>query len=425
MEKDYFQELEGGVRACYSIAEEARKKGLDPQDKVEIPIALTMAEKVVGLISVVYPQINDPRITERILELEKQYGQLDAAVSFKIAEEIAQEKFCKFESQLQAIEAAIRVGFAYNTLGVVSSPIEGFTELKLQKTLDGKDYFVPFFSGPIRSAGTTASCMALILIDYLREFFGYAKYDPNEKEVKRLVTETFDYHERVNNLQYCPTEEEATFLAKNLPIQISGEPSEQREISNFKDLPRMNTNCIRGGVCLIFAEGLAQKAQKGLRILKGLQAKGFVISDWKFLDDYITLHKKREKGSSDTSPTYIKDLVAGRPVFGHPSRSGAFRFRYGRSRVAGFSATSIHPATMGISNGFLSTGTQLKVEKPTKGCIVTSCDSIDGPIVKLKTGCVVKMTSLEESKKIYPLVEEIIYFGDILFPFAFIFRINF
>ncbi len=416
MERDYFQELENEVRACYVIAEEARKKGLDPQEKVEIPIALTMAEKVVGLISVIYPQINDPRITQRILDLEKEYGQLDAAVSFKIAEEIAQEKFCKFDNQLQAIEAAIRVGFAYNTLGVVSSPIEGFTELKLQKTIDGKDYFVPFFSGPIRSAGTTASCMALILIDYLREFFGYAKYDPNEKEVKRLVTETFDYHERVNNLQYCPTEEEATFLAKNLPIQISGEPSEQREISNFKDLPRMNTNCIRGGVCLIFAEGLAQKAQKGLRILKGLQAKGFVLSDWKFLEDYVTLHKKREKGSSDTSPTYIKDLVAGRPVFGHPSRSGAFRFRYGRSRVAGFSATSIHPATMGISNGFLSTGNQLKIEKPTKGCIVTSCDVIDGPIVKLKTGSVLKMTSLEEAKKIYPFVEEIIYFGDILFP---------
>jgi DNA polymerase II large subunit len=416
--ESYFHQLEDQVRVCYSLAEEARKKGLDPQDKVEIPIALTMAAKVVGLISVIYPQINDPRIVDRILELEKQYGQLDAAVSFKIAEEIAQEKFCKFESQKQAIEAAIRIGFAYNTLGVVSSPIEGFTELKIAKTRDGKEYFMPYFSGPIRSAGTTASCMVLILIDYLRETFGYAKFDPDEKEVKRFVREVLDYHERVTNLQYLPTEEELIFLAQNLPIQIAGEASEQKEVSNFKDLERVDTNNIRGGMCLILAEGLAQKAQKGLRILKGLQTKGFKISDWNFLEQYVTLHKKREKGTVDASPTYIKDLVAGRPVFGHPSRSGSFRFRYGRSRVSGFSATSISPATMGISNGFLSTGTQLKIEKPTKGCIITSCDKIEGPIVRLLNGSVRKIKTLEEGKKIYPEVSEIIYFGDLLISFG-------
>jgi DNA polymerase II large subunit len=70
---------------------------------------------------------------------------------------------------------------------------------------------------------------------------------------------------------------------------------------------------------------------------------------------------------------------------------------------------------MGISNCFLSTGTQLKVEKPTKGCVVTSCDTIDGPIVKLKNGSVKKIESFEEAKTLYKDVEEIIYFGDILF----------
>ena len=418
MTQKYFQELEDKVRVCYSFAEEARKKGLDPLDKVEIPLARTLAEKVVGLISVIYPQINDERIIKRILALEKEYGQLDYAVAFKIAEEIAKEKFCKFENLLQAIEAGIRVGFAYATLGVVSSPIEGFTELKLNKTKEERDYFVPYFSGPIRSAGTTAACMALILIDYLRETFGYAKFDPDEKEIKRFTTEIFDYHDRITNLQYLPTEEELLFLARNIPIQIAGDASEDKEVSNYKDLVRVDTNMIRGGMCLIFAEGLAQKAQKAQRLLKGLQSKGFKISDWGFLDEYVLLHKKREKGTVDASPTYIKDLVAGRPVFGHPSRSGGFRFRYGRSRTTGFSAAAIHPATMGISNGFLSTGTQLKIEKPTKGCIITSCDTLDGPIVKLITGSVRKINSLEEARKIYTQVKEIIYFGDILFSFG-------
>ena len=411
----YFKEIENKVKVAYAIADEAKAKGFDPVSKVEIPLASNLAEKALGLISTIYPQLNDKAIVNRILELEKQYGALDSAVSFKIAEEIAKERFCKFENLMQAIDAGIRVGFAYITLGVVSSPIEGFTELKLGKTNKGEDYFIAYFSGPIRSAGTTASCMVLMLIDYLRETFGYAKFDPDEKEVKRYITENYDYHERVTNLQYLPTEEEIEFLAKNLPIQIAGDPSEDKEVSNYKDLPRVDTNNIRGGMCLIFSEGLAQKAQKGFRLLNGLKSKGFKTSGWDFLEEYIKLHKKREKGSADSSPTYIKDLVAGRPVFSHPSRSGGFRFRYGRSRTGGFSATSVHPATMAVSNCFLSNGTQLKVEKPTKGCAITVCDSIDGPIVKLKDGSVRRLENFLEAKKLVPEIKEIIYLGDLLF----------
>ena len=410
----YFDKIDEDVKKAYELAGRARAKGLDPVNEVETPVATTLAEKTIGLISVVYPQLNDKKIVNRILELEKEYGQLDITVSFKIAEEIAKEKYCKFKDLLEGMDAGIRVGFAYNTLGVVSSPIEGFTGIKVGKTRKGEEYLLAYFSGPIRSAGTTASCVVLMLIDYLRETFGYAKFDPDENEVKRYVTENYDYHERVNNLQYLPTEEEITFLAKNLPIQVAGEASETREVSNYKDLDRVETNFIRGGMCLIFSEGLAQKAQKGLRLLKGAKEKGIKSTGWDFLDEYLVLHKKREKGSSDTSPTYIKDIVAGRPVFSHPSRNGGFRFRYGRSRAGGFSATAVHPATMFISNCFLSNGTQLKIEKPTKGCAITVCDSMDGPIIKLKNGSVKKVKDLELAKKIYKEIDEIIYFGDLL-----------
>ncbi len=412
----YFLEIEKGVKKAYEIAGRARAKGLDPENKVETPIATSLAEKTIGLISIIYPQLDDKKIVNRILELEELYGQLDATVSFKIAEEIAREKFCKFKDLLQAIDAGIRVGFAYFTLGVVSSPLEGYTGIKLEKTRDGKDYIKAYFSGPIRSAGTTASCIALMLIDYLRETFGFARYDPTEEEVKRYVTENYDYHERVTNLQYLPTEGEIIDLAKNLPIQIAGEPTEQREVSNYKDLKRIETNLIRGGMCLIFSEGLAQKAQKGWRLLNGVKENGLKCTGWDFLGDYLEKHKKKAVSKGDQKPTYIKDLVAGRPVLSHPSRSGGFRFRYGRSRTGGFSATSIHPATMAISNSFLSSGTQLKVEKPTKGCAISVCDSIDGPIVKLKNGSVRKISDPKEAFDIYKDVDEIIYLGDILFP---------
>jgi DNA polymerase II large subunit len=411
--QQYFKRIAEDVKKTYEVANLARAKNLDPADHVEVPLASSLAEKAVGLISTIYPQL-DQKVVARILEIEKEYGSLDPCVSFKIAEEIAKEKFCKFKDLMEAIDAGIRVGFAYNTLGVVSSPIEGYTGLKLEKTAEGKDYFKVYFSGPIRSAGTTASCVVLMLIDYLRETFGFAKYDPTEYEIKRYVTENYDYHTRVNNLQYLPTEEEIEFLARRIPIQIAGEPTEDREVSNYKDLHRVETNLIRGGMCLIFSEGLAQKAKKGIRMLKRVQEKGFQTTGWDFLDEYLELHKKREAGKGDVTATYINDLVAGRPVFSHPSRSGGFRFRYGRSRVSGFSATSVHPATMAITDCFLSTGTQLKTEKPTKGCVITCCEEIDGPIVKFKNGSVKKIRTFEEGKKIYPETEEVIYLGDLL-----------
>lgn len=416
--KQYFDNIIKNVKKEYSLAELARKRGFDPVNYVEIPLAMSLAEKAVGLISTIYPQISGDigkKISDKIIELEKEFGQLDIAVSLKIAEDVAREKFCKFSSLLEAIDAGIRIGFAYYTLGVVASPIEGYTGLSLGKTSKGEDYFIANFSGPIRSAGTTAMCVVLIIIDYLRELFGYAKYDASENEIKRYITENYDYHERVANLQYLPTEEEIVFLARNIPIQIDGDPTEDKEVSNYKDLKRIKTNFIRGGMCLCFSEGLAQKAPKGWRLLKNFKDKGFQSTGWDFLPDYIALHKKREKGTRDVSATYMKDLVAGRPVFGHPSRSGGFRFRYGRSRLSGFSANSVHPATMFISNNFLSSGVQLKTERPTKGCIITSCDYIDGPIIKLKNGSVKKIKDLGCAKKIYKEIDEILYFGDILF----------
>ncbi len=417
----YFENLKKEVDKVYVIAEVARKKGLDPADKVEIPLAMNMAEKVVGIISTVYPQMLGSGIADRIVELEKEFGKLDATVSFKIAEEVAKQKFCKFDDTLQAMDAGIRVGFGYQTIGVVSSPIEGFTGLKVRKTKDGKDYIEASFSGPIRSAGTTASCIVLMIIDYLREMFGYAKYDPSEEEVKRVWAELEHFHDRIANLQGMPTEKEALFLAERMPIQVAGDASEKIEVPNYKNLERVDTDFLRSGFCLIMAEGLAQKAKKGFRLYNHAKDNGLKMSGFDWLDEYLILQEKISKGKTKTAnsvPPYIRDLVAGRPVFGHPGMSGGFRFRYGRGRNSGFSAASVHPATMAITDNFIAIGTQLKIEKPTKGCAISSCDNIDGPIIKLLNGSVKKLNSFQDAKRFYPDVEEIIYLGDILFPFS-------
>ncbi len=419
---EYFKSLEEGVRESYDFAGEAKKAGIDPIQEVEIPLANSLAERVIGLISVLYPQIVDKRIVERIEWLEKEHGPLDPAVALIIAEEIAKEKFCKFESHKEAMEAGIRVAIGYLTLGYVSSPIEGFIKLEIKKTRDEKDYLAPYYSGPIRSAGGTEAGFSLVIVDYLREIFGYAKYDSTEEEVKRGIHECYEYHERVTNLQYLPSEEEIEFLMRNLPVQLTGDPSEDKEVFNYKDLPRVETNFIRSGFALVMGEGIAQKAPKIFgRILK-LRKKGFRLEAWAWLEDFVKLQKKikesKEGNSARTGATYMQDLVAGRPVFGHPSRSGAFRLRYGRARNTGYSALGLNSATMAITHGFIAVGTQLKIEKPTKGCTVASCDDIDGPIVKLKDGSVRHLNNYDEAKNLYDKVDEIIYLGDILIPYG-------
>src|SRR5574342_874517 len=109
----YFEKLKSEVVRLHAIAAEARAKGRDPEKTVEVSLAENMAQRVVGLISVIAPQIVNSGVVERIIELEKQYGALDWRVAFKIAEEVAQQKFCAFKDAHEAIEIGIRTGFAY------------------------------------------------------------------------------------------------------------------------------------------------------------------------------------------------------------------------------------------------------------------------------------------------------------------------
>jgi DNA polymerase II large subunit len=422
---NYFLDIEKQVNELYVLAEKARAKGYDPAPNTEIPKAKNMAERVVGLISTIAPQIVGTSIPERIQELEKEYGSLDWRVAFIIAEEIANEKYCKFKDKKEAMEIGIRIGFAYITLGTVASPLEGFAGLSIRKRADGKEYFALLYSGPIRSAGGTGASVSVLIADYIRKKFGYDVYDPTDKEVKRTVAELYDYHDRITNLQYLPSEEELAFMAKNLPVQIDGDPSEKIEVSNYKDIPRIETNRIRNGFCLVMGECLSQKAPK---MWKQLDEWGqdFDMGQWDFIKEFLKIQKSakskgvEEKKGEGLTPnyTFIKDMVAGRPVLTHPLAVGGFRLRYGRARTTGYSASAIHPATTHILKKFIGVGTQLKLERPGKAASMTTCDTIDGPIVKLNDGSVVYVDSVVKAKEVSSQVKEILFLGDILFNYG-------
>lgn len=425
---NYFDSLLDETNRSYALARLAKAKGFDPEDRVDVLLARNMAERVEGLVSVAAPQLIGSGIPQRIHELEKQFGANDLRVSCTIAQEVAEEKFCKFKDKKEAMEVGIRVGFAYDTNGIVSAPLEGFVELQIKKRKDGKEYFAMSYAGPIRAAGGTQATRSVIIADYVRTKNGFDKYDPDEKEVKRFFAELEDYHERVTNLQYRPSEKEIKFLAENLPIEITGDPTEKLDVSNYKDLPRIPTNKIRGGMALV----MSMVALKAPKIWKDLQkwGKDFGI-DWSFMDPFLKIQKEAKSGikkekteDKDAKPkvlpdnTFIVDLVGGRPVLTHPLAHGGFRLRYGRCRMSGYSAASIHPATMAVLDDYVAIGTQLKVERPGKAAAITVCDTIEGPIVLLNNGDVMRLNNTMEARQINPDVDEILYLGDILFSYG-------
>jgi len=402
----YFESLKQETDKCYSIAKAARARGIDPYPEVEIPQAEDLASRVEKLLS----EWDTHGVAERVRELSKRLNREE--VSIQIAKELATRPARSME---KAIERAIRVGVAVLTEGILVAPLEGIASVRIQKNADGSNYLALYYSGPIRSAGGTGQAMSVLIADIVRRELGIGRYRPIEGEVQRWKEE-IPLYRVCQHLQYTPSNEEIDLIARNIPVCIDGEGTEDMEISGYRDLPRVDTNRIRGGACLVLAEGLCLKAPKLQNHVKRLDIDG-----WDFLDQFLSSKPSEgdeENGTIAPSAKFLKDIVAGRPVLSHPSRIGGFRLRYGRSRANGLAAVGINPATMHILGGFIAIGTQIKLERPGKAGAVTPCDSIDGPIVLLDNGDLVQINTSEEAAKFSKRITEIVDVGEILIPFG-------
>ena len=415
---DYFDRLEAETHHLYEIANKARSKGLDVELETEVPLAKDLAERVEGLVG---PE----GVAQRIKELEKDMDR--ESVAFEIAAEIADGTFKLTGEKAdwgeeQRCDQGLRTALAILTEGVVAAPLEGISDVKIKNNFDGTRYIGVYFAGPIRSAGGTAAALAVLLGDKIRRAIGIDEFKPIDDEIERYVEEVELYESEVTNLQYSPTPEEVRFAANHIPVEVSGEQTDQVEVSH-RDLERVETNNIRGGALLAMVEGVIQKSKKIKKISNKLGL------DWDWLEEYSK--PKTSDSSSDDSgdsdivsePKYIQDIIGGRPILGYPSEKGAFRLRYGRSRNTGLATMGVHPATMALLE-FLAVGTQLKIEYPGKGNCVVPVDSIEGPIVKLRNGDVVIIDSVRQARELKKDVDEILFLGDMLVAFGEFLRNN-
>ncbi|NLX47432.1 MAG: DNA polymerase II large subunit [Euryarchaeota archaeon] len=407
----YFSILFEENERCYALAAEARRKGLDPSTEVEIPQAEDLAARVEKQLSDWHVE----GVAERIRDISKRIESREE-VSLFIAKELAKEAVAAKEGREMAIERAVRVGLSVLTEGILVAPIVGIAGVKINPNPDGTEYLSVFFNGPIRAAGGTAQAMSVLIADVVRREFGIGTYKPTVGEVERLKEE-IPLYKQCQHLQFIPSNQEIEIIYRNCPVCVDGEKTEDSEISGYRNLPRIKTNAVRGGVCLVIAEGLCLKAPKLEKHVKKLGLEG-----WDFISEYLRIKKGAAKEQKEVKVTpdykYLKDIVAGRPVLGHPSRPGGLRLRYGRARTTGLAAIAISPATMFALDDFLAIGTQIKIERPGKAGAVTPCDRLEGPTLLLDNGDLVQANTVEQFMAFKGRVKEITDVGQILFPFG-------
>jgi DNA polymerase II large subunit len=393
--KRYTAFLEKKLENIYDVARKAREKGLDPALIPEPEVAKDLAELVEGLVG-------PSGVAEGIRDLSEKMPR--EALAFKIAEQIIHGKFGSMNAP-EAAEQAIRTALAILTEGITAAPVQGVARIEIKSNPDRTNYLAIYYAGPIRSAGGTEQALTIIVGDHIRRLLKLDRYKPTEEEIARFIEEVRVFERMVSRFQYHISDEELRRAIQNIPVEVTGTESDPVEVSSFRNLPRIETNRVRGGAIRVVNDGIVGRSAKVLTIIEKLGIEG-----WEWLGGLKEFSKKKKAG-------FMEDVIAGRPIFSFPSRSGGFRLRYGRSRNTGLAAVGIHPATMLVVQKFLAAGTQLRLEGPGKGGIVVPVDSIEPPVVRLKTGSVVRVT-LQNFKRLEKMVDKILFLGDILIGFG-------
>jgi DNA polymerase II large subunit len=403
--KKYYDQIITKTMKQFDVASNARATGLDVANRVEtIPVS-DLADRTETIIG-------PPGIAKRYRESMKETKGDRMLTIFKIFKEIIEQEWCEIPDPQKRVEQAIKTALVINTEGVVVAPLDGVPQVLISENPDKSKYINIYYAGPIRAAGGTSAVLPVILGDYARILMGLDRYKPTEDEVERYVEECQIYEELVSR-QYKITDDEVRKIVRGCPVCVNGEPTEKREVSVHRDLQRVPHNRVRGGMCLVVSEGIGLKARKILKFSKMLKL------DWDWLENIIKV-EKNEAGTIELKPNwkYLEGTAAGRPIFSYPMRPGGFRLRYGRARNMGIMGKGLHPATMHLLNGFIASGTQIKVERPGKAAGMCAVDHIEGPIVRLLNGSVVKVNSLEQAKDVKRKLERILFLGDLLVSFG-------
>ena len=389
--REYFDSLEAELAKQYNIAQRARSKGFDASTDVEPEITHDIAERVEKMLG-------PPGISKRMRELEN----LDRRdIAFKVVEEICLGRFGAMEKE-KAADQAIRTALGILTEAVTIAPLEGIPKIVIKQNPDRTQFLSVYFAGPIRPAGGTAQALTLVVADVARKTLGLEKWQPNEQVVQRFVEEVRLYERTVRRFQYHITDDDIELAMRSIPVEPTGVSTDSYEVSNYRDIPGIETNRLRGGALIVVVDGVIGRARK----LYG-NCESLGIQGWDWLKQMGRKKPNNLEERKDVAPTaaFMEEIIVGRPVFSFPGAIGGFRLRYGRARNTGLAANGVHPATMIVLNRFLTTGVQMRTELPGKSTATCPVDSIESPIVRINDGSVIRVETVAQAEQILPIIE--------------------
>lgn len=377
----YHEWLDERADDAYMIAEQARQKGYDHKNRVEIPRAADLAGRTEKLL---IEHLDGYPVADDIRSMLEEHDR--ETTSIMMAQSVSRGFREKGYDLEKSIDVGLRVGLAVLTEAVLVAPLEGISEVRLLNNIDGSQFVSVHFAGPIRAAGGTAQALAVLIADMIRRELDIGHYQPTDPEVERVKEEFGLYR---GNLQYRPSPPEIDEIVRACPVMINGESTERIECAGYGNVRNIDEARIRGGVLLVIGEGMCLKAPK---IQKHTERLG--VPGWDFISKFALRGKEDGSEHKDAFKSkkvppitkFMRDIIAGRPVFGGPLQPGGFRLRYGRARPSGLAAASTNTASMLAMDDFITIGTQMKIERPGKACAITPCDDSEGPWVVLEDG---------------------------------------
>jgi DNA polymerase II large subunit len=403
--ENYYTTILDQYESAYNMAEEAKSRGLDPNEIVESKTVFDLADRVNEMLGLSQFEGLAERLRHLLHTTTKERATLT------IAEEIALGKFGAMSTD-QALQYAVRAGLAVITDGVTVAPIQGISTVVIKKNDDNSDYASISYAGPMRSAGGTEAAFSVLIADVVAKKLGLSPYRAREEEIARYIEELRVYEREVGNFQYRVSDADVRVALSNLPVEIDGVETDPYEVVVHRNLKRVSTDRVRGGALRVLNDGVIGRAHKLSKILKDLQLTG-----WEWLPE-LKGGKQQSTGETEKVGAHFEEVISGRPVISSPNTRGGLRIRYGRAMNTGLSTVGIHPAIPALLDNCVVVGTQMKVDSPGKAATIAFVDSIEGPTVRLKDGSVCRVNSLAEAERLHDALEIIIDMGDALISYG-------
>jgi DNA polymerase II large subunit len=401
----YYGDILSQYESAYNTAEEAKSRGLDPNEIVESKTVFDLADRVNEMLGLSQFEGLAERLRHLLHTTTKERATLT------IAEEISLGKFGAMSTD-QALQYAVRAGLAVITDGVTVAPIQGISTVVIKKNDDNSDYASISYAGPMRSAGGTEAAFSVLIADVVAKKLGLSPYRAREEEIARYIEELRVYEREVGNFQYRVSDSDVRVALSNLPVEIDGVETDPFEVVVHRNLKRVATDRVRGGALRVLNDGVIGRAHKLAKILRELELTG-----WDWLPE---LKGGKQQSSSETEKVgaHFEEVISGRPVISSPNTRGGLRIRYGRAMNTGLSTVGIHPAIPALLDNCVVVGTQVKVDLPGKAATMAFVDSIEGPTIRLKDGSVRRVNSLSEAERYHDSLEIILDMGDALISYG-------